>query len=123
MCTYEAIKTTAASRRVGICSLCSDVVFQLTAVNIVSFFGLVFHVLFFVLRKQLQDDDAVRASLKSCRLASLLPPVGTEFLRPFTSASLEQMSQRNREEKQKGKKKDHKVKTPPKTPISTLSCQ
>uniref|UniRef100_H3D8B0 Sodium channel protein n=1 Tax=Tetraodon nigroviridis TaxID=99883 RepID=H3D8B0_TETNG len=44
-------------------------------------------------------------------LASLLPPVGTEFLRPFTSASLEQMSQRKEEEKkQKGKKKDQKVK-------------
>ncbi|CAG05621.1 unnamed protein product, partial [Tetraodon nigroviridis] len=42
---------------------------------------------------------------------SLLPPVGTEFLRPFTSASLEQMSQRKEEEKkQKGKKKDQKVK-------------
>lgn len=42
MCAYEAIKTTAASRRAGICSLCSDVEFQLTAVNIV-IFGLVFH--------------------------------------------------------------------------------
>lgn len=83
--------------------------------------------MFFVLfyRKELQDNDAVRAALKSCRLASLLPPVGTEFLRPFTSASLEQMSQRKKEEKQKGKKKEQKVKQQQqkKTPILTLSSE
>lgn len=61
-------------------------------------------------RKQLQEDGAVRAALKGCRLASLLPPVGTEFLRPLTSASLEQMSPGEKEEKRTGKKKDRKVK-------------
>lgn len=66
--------------------------------------------LFSSCRKQLQDDGELRASLKSCKLASLLPPVGTEFLRPFTSASLEQLSQRKKEEKPRGKKKDQKVK-------------
>lgn len=39
-------------------------------------------------RKQLRDDGAVREALKSCRSASLLPPVGAEFLRPLTAASV-----------------------------------
>lgn len=70
--------------------------------------------LFFFYRKQLRDDGAVRAALKNCRIASLLPPVGNEFLRPFTSASLEQMSQVKKEKEQRGK-------VIKQTPMSTLS--
>lgn len=75
--------------------------------------------LFFFYRKQLRDDGAVRAALKNCRIASLLPPVGNEFLRPFTSASLEQISQVKKEKEQRGKKKEQKVIK--QTPMSTLS--
>lgn len=74
---------------------------------------------FFFYRKQLRDDGAVRGALKNCRLASLLPPVGDEFLRPFTSASLEQIIQGKIEKEKRGKKKEQKVRK--QTPMSTLS--
>lgn len=83
------------------------------------FLDLFFISFFFFYRKQLQNDGAARAALKNCRLASLLPPVGSEFLRRFTSASLEQISQGKIEKEQRGKKKEQKVIK--QTPASTLS--
>ncbi|XP_029698186.1 sodium channel protein type 2 subunit alpha-like [Takifugu rubripes] len=59
--------------------------------------------------KQLRDDGAVREALKGCRTASLLPPVGTDFLRPLTSASLGPMNQRVKRQRQKGNKDEQRV--------------
>ncbi|TWW76093.1 Sodium channel protein type 4 subunit alpha B [Takifugu flavidus] len=64
---------------------------------------------FRLMMKQLRDDGAVREALKGCRTASLLPPVGTDFLRPLTSASLGPMNQRGKRQRQKGNKDEQRV--------------
>ncbi|KAK2842852.1 hypothetical protein Q5P01_013052 [Channa striata] len=44
--------------------------------------------------KQLLGESEVRAKLQNARMASLLPPVGTEVFRRFTAASLGEIQQR-----------------------------
>ncbi|XP_078023800.1 sodium channel protein type 4 subunit alpha B-like isoform X3 [Epinephelus lanceolatus] len=59
--------------------------------------------------EQLLGDSAVRAELQNTRIASLLPPVGTEVFRRLTPASLEEIQQRHEaEEKERPKKKKKK---------------
>lgn len=62
-----------------------------------------------MLRKQLQDDAAVRAALQDVGMVSLLPPAGTEVFRPLTSASLEEIHRRHEAAKERKDKKDKKV--------------
>ncbi|XP_073327419.1 sodium channel protein type 4 subunit alpha B-like [Pagrus major] len=56
--------------------------------------------------KQLLGDSGVRAGLQNSRVASLLPPVGTEVFRRFTPTSLEEIQQRHEaEEKEQERRK------------------
>ncbi|KAM7415233.1 hypothetical protein PAMA_019853 [Pampus argenteus] len=51
--------------------------------------------------KQLLGNNVVRKELQNARVASLLPPVGTEIFRRFTPASLEEIKeQRSRKNKE-----------------------
>nr|XP_046249004.1 sodium channel protein type 4 subunit alpha B-like [Scatophagus argus] len=59
--------------------------------------------------KQLQDDGGVRAALQNTRMASLLPPVGTDVFRRFTQASLTEIQRRHEaEEKERENRKWNK---------------
>lgn len=73
-----------------------------------------------VLRKQLQDDPAVRAALQDVGVVSLLPPAGTEVFRPLTSASLGEIHRRHEAAK---KQEDKKKKVQNKAMSLSLSCQ
>ncbi|XP_036962319.1 sodium channel protein type 4 subunit alpha B-like isoform X1 [Acanthopagrus latus] len=56
--------------------------------------------------EQLLGDSGVRAELQDNRVASLLPPVGTEVFRRFTPASLQEIQQRHEaEEKEQERRK------------------
>lgn len=57
-------------------------------------------------------DSGVRAELQDNRVASLLPPVGTEVFRRFTPASLQEIQQRHEaeEKEQERRKKMEEVK-------------
>ncbi|KAK2880677.1 hypothetical protein Q8A73_023375 [Channa argus] len=48
--------------------------------------------------KQLLGNSEVRAKLQNAKMASLLPPVGTEVFRRFTAASIEEIQQRHEAE-------------------------
>lgn len=63
-------------------------------------------------REQLLGDSGVRAELQDSRVASLLPPVGTEVFRRFTPASLQEIQQRHEaeEKEQERRKKMEEVK-------------
>lgn len=62
-----------------------------------------------VLRKQLQDDTAVRAALQDVGMVSLLPPAGSEVFRPLTPASLGEIHRRHKAAKEQKGKKNKKV--------------
>lgn len=57
-------------------------------------------------------DSGVRVELQDNRVASLLPPVGTEVFRRFTPASLQEIQQRHEaeEKEQERRKKMEEVK-------------
>ncbi|XP_042337578.1 sodium channel protein type 4 subunit alpha B-like, partial [Plectropomus leopardus] len=57
---------------------------------------------------QLLGDSGVRAALQGTKMASLLPPVGTEVFRRLTPASLERMRQEAEEAESQVKKKKNK---------------
>ncbi|KAM9352422.1 sodium channel protein type 4 subunit alpha B-like [Symphorus nematophorus] len=60
--------------------------------------------------KRLLGDSGIRAALQDVRMASLLPPVGTEVFRRFTPASLEEIQQqREAEEKEHKNRKNKEV--------------
>ncbi|XP_029289725.1 sodium channel protein type 4 subunit alpha B-like [Cottoperca gobio] len=50
--------------------------------------------------KRLLTDAGVRAALQETKMASLLPPVGTETFRRFTPASLEEIQRQQARKKQ-----------------------
>lgn len=74
-----------------------------------------------VLRKQLQDDTAVRAALQDVGMVSLLPPAGTEVFRPLTSASLGEIHRRHEAAKEQKEKKKKKVQCNITMSVSQLS--
>lgn len=59
-------------------------------------------------RKRLHGDDAVRAALQNTRVASLLPPVGTEVFRCLTAASLWELQQHEAARTTRGKREENK---------------
>lgn len=59
-------------------------------------------------RKRLHGDDGVRAALQNTRVASLLPPVGTEVFRCLTAASLQELQQQEAARTMRGKREKNK---------------
>lgn len=59
-------------------------------------------------RKRLHGDDGVRAALQNTRVASLLPPVGTEVFRCITAASLWELQQHQATRTTRGKREKNK---------------
>ncbi|XP_034540879.1 sodium channel protein type 4 subunit alpha B-like [Notolabrus celidotus] len=72
--------------------------------------------------KRLLGDGGVRAALGDSRVASLLPPVGTEVFRRFTAASLEESQRRYeaKEEERKKRKNNQEAKTVQTKPTNDL---
>ncbi|XP_034443001.1 sodium channel protein type 4 subunit alpha B-like isoform X2 [Hippoglossus hippoglossus] len=58
--------------------------------------------------KRLLGDSSVRTELQNARLASLLPPVGTEVFRSFTPASLQDIKQRHEAKETERQKRTNK---------------
>ncbi|XP_040894508.1 sodium channel protein type 4 subunit alpha B-like isoform X2 [Toxotes jaculatrix] len=58
--------------------------------------------------KCLLGDSAVRSELQNTRMASLLPPVGTEVFRRFIPASLEEIQQRHEAEEKERQRRNNK---------------
>lgn len=58
--------------------------------------------------KRLHGDDGVRAALQNTRVASLLPPVGTEVFRCLTAASLWELQQHEAARTTRGKREENK---------------
>lgn len=58
--------------------------------------------------RRLLEDSGVRAALQNTRMASLLPPVGTEVFRRFMPASLGEIQQRHEAEEERENRKKNK---------------
>ncbi|XP_060933384.1 sodium channel protein type 4 subunit alpha B-like isoform X2 [Limanda limanda] len=58
--------------------------------------------------KRLLGDSSLRPELQNARLASLLPPVGTEVFRSFTPASLQDIKQRHEAEETERQERTNK---------------
>ncbi|XP_026220907.1 sodium channel protein type 4 subunit alpha B-like isoform X2 [Anabas testudineus] len=69
-------------------------------------------------QKRLLGDSKVRAELQNARMASLLPPLGTEVFRRFTPASLEEIQRHHEaEENERPRSREVRKEDPPKPAV------